>query len=144
MLTTIKNWINPPIRRFNIEHCPCCWRSIRKEMTRGQQRRCVITLGTRPKTQIFNCGRCNGQAEYHGEHNETKLVFKRVLRPLISVIHRDVIQMAEDAQSKYNIALLTTIQRGHRPDTTDFSKLNRKEILKAIKRLESRTKNIKK
>jgi hypothetical protein len=143
MLTAIKNWMNPPIRQYSITDCPSCARSIREEMTRRQQSNCVFTTDSRPHTQIFWCGRCNGKSEWHGEPGEKQLVFKRVLRPLNPAIYRDLIQLAEDAQSQYNIALLTSGMRGVKPDETDFSKLDRKAVAHKTKQLRRRTRNFK-
>jgi len=139
MLAAIKNWMNPPIRQYNITDCPSCGRSIRDEMTRTQQSRCTFTTAPRPHTQVFWCGRCSGESEWHGEPGETQLVFKRVIRPLNPGIYRDLIQMAEDAQSQYNIALITSGIRGIKPDETDFSKLDRKGVMHKIKQLRRRT-----
>lgn len=145
MIAWIKSWFSPPILAYGITECPVCNRNLKKQMTVFQRRRFEMV----PRyNDIFTmiCGRCKGQSEWCGTVGESEpkpFVYLRIVRPYNRMIFSDLIEVAQDAQARYNIKL---IQRGHhsmRPDRCNFSQYTRKELLNYIKRVESRTKNIK-
>jgi hypothetical protein len=143
MIAWIKSWFSPAILTYGIKECPVCGRNLKKQMSIFQRRRCQMVPNY---NDIFtlHCGRCEGQSEWCGTVGDGKpFVYLRTTYPHNRMIHRDLIQLAQDTQARYNIKL---IQRGHhsmRPDRCNFSQYTRKELLNYIKRVESRTKNIK-
>lgn len=145
MIAWIKSWFRPAILAYGIEECPVCNHNLKKQMNAFQRRRFKMALKYNG-VYTMTCGRCEGQSEWCGTvggEEPKPFVYLRITWPHDRVSHADLIELAQDAQASYNIKLIRMGGLGMRPDRINFSQYNRKELLNYIKRVESRTKNIK-
>jgi hypothetical protein len=145
MIQWLKSWIAPPIMQCGIVECPVCRRDLKKHMNIFHRRRFKMALKYNG-VYTMTCGRCNGQSEWCGtvgDEEPKPFVYLRITWPRGRVSQADLIELAQDAQARYNIKLIRMGGPGMRPDRINFSQYSRKELLTYIKRIESRTKNIK-
>lgn len=144
MIQWLKTWINPPIMQYGIPACPVCNRTLKKQLNIFQKRRCQM-FKKYDDVFTFICGRCKGRSEWCGtEGNPQPFVMLRITWPINRMVYQDVLNLAQDAQARHNIALIQNGQYHPKPDRTLLSQLGKKELLKYVKRIEQQIKNIKK
>ena len=142
MIALIKSWFVAPITAYGIEECPVCNHGL-KGMGFFQKRRWEV-IQKNVDVSIFKCGRCKGKSEWCGTVGSGKpFVYMRIVWPINRMVYRDVLEMAEDSQARYNIALIKRGQYLPKPCIATLSLLNKKDLLKYVKRTEQKLKNIK-
>lgn len=143
MISWIKSWFAPPILQYGIEQCPVCNRNIQRSLSIFQKRRCEM-VPNYDGVFTFHCGRCEGRSEWCGTPGDKKpLVFLRVTWPRKRMEYIDLLNLAQDTQARYNIRLIHINRTNLQPDRTILYQCSKKELLKYIKRIEYKIKNIK-